>query len=1025
MRLQLYFRVFQFLLLNVLSYPIFGQDVDDYNWLHYTNENGLPQNSVKQIVSDSYGFLWLPTEAGLIRFDGKNFKTFNKGNTGVSISRMVDIKIGTDGQLYAISESWDLLCVAKGTANQVNLTLPQAFGLVYEPRPTNSVQHRSWNTDNNLWPEPMIVDTLQINTGAFSAVMLTSSNVIAFIEKGKVATVTKAPAPMDFFRYFAIGSDLYYLPKSLKNFNALKIGKNNSSNVLVTGDILFEKNIKEITICLNTAAQTVFIYTHLHFYLVTKTKDGNLHTKLLLRGFNFKEQQIRSAYYDKEHDRLFLGSAFNGLYVLNRRQFFAQSFDEKNTTSKNVFYEQIVFNDSTILSGKGVLMTSGNRPPSILANIQVTSNIYGNVITRATDGTIWTADHLHLYQHTSDGRRTLKAIKSDLAYSICEAKDGTLWLGTKKKGLYTLDSKNPAAVPRLFLSTNEYIICLTEETPGILWAGTEGNLYRIHTKTGAVDTIPELKSKTVRSIYAPAKGEVWICTYEDGLYLSKDNVVTHFPMDKMSYLNMVHKILYDKKGFFWLSTNNGLFQVRKDDLLHYASHGGEAPFYFYYSKSTGFNTNEFNGGSNNVGISLPNGYFTFSSMNGVVFFKPDLIIPDLPYHPINIDEIIVDGITVAVKDTIALSEKPQRLSFSIATAYFGEANNLSIEYAFSEENKEQSSWQRIDNNHISFSNLPAGIHVLKFRKRAGFGRNNYTYKEIVIQVPLSWWETLWFKAAMIISIAVAIWFMIFLRVRYLRRKNRDLETAVKERTVDLLKSIDALEQSEIKLGKQLHFQKRLNQNIAHDIHTPLKYLSLSSRMLLDKARENEPVTIEEMESIATSSDRIYKFVKNLLDYLKAYISDGGVINRSSMNMHELINSILPIFEQSASESDNIFINEAAPDIIINSNPQLLKTILHNIIDNALKYTRNGSISINTIKAADEINIVISDTGKGMNNEIVEKYQRFFISEMFVSPEIYIGFGFVIIKDILHILGGRIHIRSKENEGTVISISLKI
>ena len=47
----------------------------DLVWQNYTTENGLPQNSVKDIITDKYGFLWIATENGITRFDGSQFVT--------------------------------------------------------------------------------------------------------------------------------------------------------------------------------------------------------------------------------------------------------------------------------------------------------------------------------------------------------------------------------------------------------------------------------------------------------------------------------------------------------------------------------------------------------------------------------------------------------------------------------------------------------------------------------------------------------------------------------------------------------------------------------------------------------------------------------------------------------------------------------------------------------------------------------------------------------------------------------------
>src|SRR6187401_217668 len=55
----------------------------DFSVFQYTSKNGLPQNSVKSMIMDDNGFLWMTTEGGLVRFDGVNFKVFNHANTAI------------------------------------------------------------------------------------------------------------------------------------------------------------------------------------------------------------------------------------------------------------------------------------------------------------------------------------------------------------------------------------------------------------------------------------------------------------------------------------------------------------------------------------------------------------------------------------------------------------------------------------------------------------------------------------------------------------------------------------------------------------------------------------------------------------------------------------------------------------------------------------------------------------------------------------------------------------------------------
>ena len=117
-------------ILHVLYHNI-SYAQDKYTMTHYTADNGLPQNSIKSITADGYGFIWLATEDGLVRFDGHRFYVFNGSNLGVKSNRILYIEpyerstnphekpILMDGQTvrsYAHFDDKEAVRIEKGTA---------------------------------------------------------------------------------------------------------------------------------------------------------------------------------------------------------------------------------------------------------------------------------------------------------------------------------------------------------------------------------------------------------------------------------------------------------------------------------------------------------------------------------------------------------------------------------------------------------------------------------------------------------------------------------------------------------------------------------------------------------------------------------------------------------------------------------------------------------------------------------------------------------------------------------------------
>ena len=110
-----------------MYFPSYAQNPYDYTLSHYSDINGLPQNSVKTIAKDDGDFLWLATEGGLTRFDGNSFMLFDKEATHTLSSRIFTLRKNLKSEhLYAQTEYHELIPISKGqTLNAVSFN--QAF----------------------------------------------------------------------------------------------------------------------------------------------------------------------------------------------------------------------------------------------------------------------------------------------------------------------------------------------------------------------------------------------------------------------------------------------------------------------------------------------------------------------------------------------------------------------------------------------------------------------------------------------------------------------------------------------------------------------------------------------------------------------------------------------------------------------------------------------------------------------------------------------------------------------------------
>jgi signal transduction histidine kinase len=598
-----------------------------------------------------------------------------------------------------------------------------------------------------------------------------------------------------------------------------------------------------------------------------------------------------------------------------------------------------------------------------------------------------------------------------------------LWLGTENDGLYYFYPDSMQA-PRQLLPLPEFVTCLLQESEEVLWVGTTTHFYRLRLPQRQWDTIAPLRNKSVRSIYASGPQTMWITTYEDGIFLWKKGKVTQLPTDRNGFLKNAHCIMEDNRHYFWITTNNGLFQASKTDLLRFAAGQQKNVYYHHYTKEKGFNTNEFNGGGcEPCGLKFNNGSsFSFPSLNGLVWFDPEATIPTLPNNPIILDGVQIDGTDATISDTIMADKTSGRISLWLATAYMGNSSNLNMEYKIKGPGTDKDIWNPLVNNFISFNGPRSGMFVLTVRKAGGFGPDNYIFKQVYIHIPKAFWETWWFMLLLLLGATSLVFLLVKVRVHLLEQKNKEQENVVSLRTQELRSAITSLEHAQQDLNKEVQFQRRLNASITHDIKTPIQYLNLSLKYLFLRKQKERASDAGEIGEIFQATERIFHFTNSLTGYVKVRL---GVEAPAPVVLRDITQRKIEMFAGAAGKAGNVFINNIPESLTPNTYAPLLDIILHNLIDNANKHTSGGLITIDATPGKDGLLLRVADTGKGMSDEQVTAFNHFFSRKTGSHERYPIGLGFLTIVDTLEWIKGNIILESKPGKGTAISLILPL
>jgi signal transduction histidine kinase len=214
--------------------------------------------------------------------------------------------------------------------------------------------------------------------------------------------------------------------------------------------------------------------------------------------------------------------------------------------------------------------------------------------------------------------------------------------------------------------------------------------------------------------------------------------------------------------------------------------------------------------------------------------------------------------------------------------------------------------------------------------------------------------------------------------------------------------------------------------IAHDVRNPLASLKTSYELKNEGILSEEDIrTIDAI--IPSQLDNTIQLLNNLVEWGKLQLSKPGDEN-SSFNLSQLCTKCFGYILLSAENKNNQLINRVNEDLYISGYPeQALDFVIRNLVTNANKFTSNGQVTIDAIKDATSFQIVVTDTGTGMTEEVrVALLDRKEMStNLGTDNEKGSGLGLVLIHEYLQSLNGYLEIESTEGEGTVMSVILPV
>lgn len=208
-------------------------------------------------------------------------------------------------------------------------------------------------------------------------------------------------------------------------------------------------------------------------------------------------------------------------------------------------------------------------------------------------------------------------------------------------------------------------------------------------------------------------------------------------------------------------------------------------------------------------------------------------------------------------------------------------------------------------------------------------------------------------------------------------------------------------------------------NMSHEIRTPLNAIVGFSNLLVDGDMAFKKEEVKEFLSLINlNCEQLLALISDILDLSKIE-SNTMIFNITEQPLTPLLQNILRAQQINVPQEVELLLDLPATDTIITTDPLRLKQVINNLINNAIKFTSKGAITLGYRQNNDQVSIFVKDTGTGIDEDKINRiFERFYKGDNFVQGT---GLGLAISHTIVEHLKGTITVTSEIGKGSHFTI----
>lgn len=1035
----------------------------DIKFEHYNVKDGLSHNSIRHIVQDDKGFLWLGTFSGLNRFDGYQFKSFksSKGDTNTIYNDDITVLlhdkgsnnlwIGTRKGLTRYRTETDEFTTYLPDENNTSSLPDEEIRSVYVDR-----FKRVWVGTKRkglylFYPEEERFTKINIEgftyikeifedkkghiwvgsyeTGSVAKIILNERGDIEKMKRYtlKIPNTTKVNPYLNFI-YEDHKSDIFVGTR--EGLYKLDTISDNFENLFIENEIVRDK-LGPYFLSVARAPDDKYWVGTLGGLLVCdrlediKTGNYEWHYSILSDDTSLTDNLIAALYFDAS-GVLWIGTEegldkydpFENQFKLNKG---ISSFIDNEAPRIRGFSK--TYDNKVVVATRhnGLFILKHNNVAPLFKDNNDIASIFSDDGKTFYCG-LWDGNVL-VYDYVRNSSKIVDlGFQNSPIFDFCKYKENGLIVASFGEGAVCLDTKTLEVREDIGLLLSGYQINkVVPDSNNDFWFATEGGIAKFDHDLRLIKIYRQgegtqvgMPHNNVSDITIDFSGNVLAATrmglviYEP---IKDDFKVINEPKELQG--KWITEMALDINGYLWLNMNNSIakydipnktaqiYQVKSGNRLDVF---GTSGFYsFDYSK---------------IYLGAKNGIIQFSPLQieGNNWSPAPLItefkVQNKELHP----GMEINGQIPFDKDlnygrNLELDFANRNFSIEFSTPSF--TNQRLNKYQYMLEGFDDD-WIETDSDSrtVQYTNLYANDYVFKIKSSNSDGVWSATSSYHIKVLPPFW---LSYKGILIILVIVAL-------LLYLSRRQLKIRLKLKQ---ELL-----LEKVKRERDEKLNNEKlRFFTNISHELRTPLTLILGPVKQLLEQEGLGS-YHRSRVDLIHQNANRLLRLVNQILDFRRAETGELKlkVANTNILNTTKDIFNSFHELAQSKNINFNLNVEDVPEECLLDVDKY--NKILYNLLSNAMKFTNtNGNVDLYLgISEGDDKNLIleVSDDGIGIPVESKEKiFSRFYQAKNSKENTTGTGIGLSLVKALVEIHKGTIEVESKPGSGSIFTVKLPI